>query len=134
MLAPVWLQKKFGLKPDSFSTPYAALKGRSSTVVAHSVCGSFRRGSIKKSFCNLLGDVFSGLLSGVPFSELVGGMLLRIRGWSLRRRGCAEAGGIEGEGFYFAFVALGGDGFAFEGEGEAGGVAGFYDDFVSGAN
>lgn len=48
--------------------------------------------------------------------------------------GFVEAGGVEGEGFYFAFVALGGDGFAFEGEAEAGGVAGFYDDFVSGAN
>jgi len=59
---------------------------------------------------------------------------LLIRGWSLRGEGFAEAGGIEGEGFYFAFVALDGDGFAFEGEAEAGGVAGFYDDLVSGAN
>lgn len=61
-------------------------------------------------------------------------MLLRIRGWSLRREGFAEASGVEGEGFNFAFVALGGNRFAFEGKGEAGGVAGFYDDLSRGAN
>lgn len=61
-------------------------------------------------------------------------LLLQIRGWSLRGEGFAEAGGVEGEGFHFVLIALGWDGFAFEGEAEAGGVAGFYDDFVSGAN
>src|SRR5580658_3947036 len=48
--------------------------------------------------------------------------------------GLLEAGGVEGVGFYFAFVALGGDFFAVEEEADAGGVSCFYYDLVGGAD
>jgi hypothetical protein len=46
----------------------------------------------------------------------------------------SEAGGVEDEGFYFAFVALCGDFFAVQHEAYAGGVSDFHYDLAGGAD
>jgi hypothetical protein len=49
-------------------------------------------------------------------------------------RDYVKSGGVEDVGFYFTFVALGGDFFAIQEEADAGGVARSHYDLVSGAD
>jgi len=57
-----------------------------------------------------------------------------VGGWWGGGGDYAHAGGIEDEGFYFGFGAVGGDFLAIPEEGDAGGIADAGDDFVTGAD
>lgn len=58
-----------------------------------------------------------------------------LLGWNLQQILLGvDAGGVEGEGFDFAFCALGGDFLIVEEEGDAGGVADFDDDLLGRTN
>ncbi len=65
-------------------------------------------------------------------TRVQGGLVVLRR--KLRGRGDAHAVGIEDEGFYFGFGAVGGDFLAIPEESDSGGVADAGDDFTAGAD